>query len=76
MPVDILFRYSGASTQPSFSINGGGDHLQIVVLDPDTKEMKILWTGPKFSQEAYLQDSHNADHEHRYLAAIGFEIPK
>jgi hypothetical protein len=55
MPQDIIVRYTGPFNQYPFQYNGDGDNAQILILNPDTKELRVIFTGSKYSPEKYAQ---------------------
>lgn len=52
MSTEILVRYSGSARQHTMSVNGDGDHVQIVAIDNNGREA-VVFTGEKFSRDEY-----------------------
>lgn len=50
---EIIVRYTGVSNQPTFNVNGDGDHLQISMRELGKEKDEVVFTGCKFSQEEY-----------------------
>jgi hypothetical protein len=51
--IEIIVKQTGPNTQARLSVNGAGDHSQIALLDSKTNELRVIFTGEKFSQKEY-----------------------
>lgn len=66
MSTEIIIRDSGPSLKSRFHLNTDGDNIEIVTRDTDSGEITTVFTGKKFSPDAYKEQGGKAQEE-RYL---------
>jgi len=64
MPQEIIVRYTGAFARPGCEAMGDAESTQISVRNSDGKE-EVIFTGCKFSPEAYEKSSDGRAKEDR-----------